>query len=93
MSNETSRNIRLGVFVIIGTLFIITAFYFIGNKQNLFGSTLRISAKFYNVGGLMKGNNVRFAGIDVGTVELVEIINDTAVNVVMIIEKKACKFI
>lgn len=93
MANESSRNIRLGIFVLAGTLFIIIALYFIGNKQNLFGSTVRISAQFYNVNGLMKGNNVRFAGIDVGTVESVEIINDTAVNVTMIIEEEPCRFI
>ncbi len=93
MSNETSRNVRLGIFVLAGTVFIITALYFIGNKQNLFGSTLRISAEFYNVNGLMKGNNVRFAGIDVGTVESVKIVNDTAVNVVMVIEQEPSKFI
>jgi phospholipid/cholesterol/gamma-HCH transport system substrate-binding protein len=32
------------------------------------------------VNGLMPGNNVRFTGIDVGTVESVEIINDTTVD-------------
>ncbi|TAL57168.1 MAG: MCE family protein [Bacteroidetes bacterium] len=93
MANETFRNIRLGAFVIIGTVFLIAALYLIGNKQNLFGNTFRISAKFYNVGGLMAGNNVRFAGIDVGTVERVEIVNDSSVNVVMVIEKDIQSFI
>lgn len=92
MSNE-SKNIRLGAFVIISTALMITAFYFIGNKQNLFGSTFTITAKFYNVNGLMKGNNVRFAGIDVGTVESIEIATDSSVNVVMILEKKIQNFI
>lgn len=93
MANETFRNIRLGVFVVIGTILLISSLYLIGNKQNLFGNTFRISAKFYNVGGLMQGNNVRFAGIDVGTVEKVEIINDSSVNVVMVIEKDIQPFI
>lgn len=87
MANETIRNIRLGVFVIAGTFLLILALYLIGNKQNLFGSTFRISAYFHNVDGLMIGNNVRFAGIDVGTVESIEIINDTSVKVGMILEK------
>jgi phospholipid/cholesterol/gamma-HCH transport system substrate-binding protein len=82
----------LGAFVIGGTFFLVVALYFIGNKQNIFGSTFRISATFNNVNGLMKGNNVRFAGIDVGTVERVEIINDSAVNVVMLIEDNARQF-
>jgi phospholipid/cholesterol/gamma-HCH transport system substrate-binding protein len=87
MSKE-SRNIRLGLFVTISIAFLITALYFIGNKQNLFGSTFRIKAGFVNVNGLMKGNNVRFSGIDVGTVESVEIVNDSIVEVVMVLEKK-----
>lgn len=93
MANESRRNIRLGIFVISGTAFLIIALYLIGNKQNLFGSTFSVSARFYNVNGLMKGNNVRYAGIDVGTVESIEILNDTSVNVVMVLEKKTQPYI
>jgi phospholipid/cholesterol/gamma-HCH transport system substrate-binding protein len=93
MANTTTRNIRLGVFVTTGILLLISALYFIGVKRNLFGSTIRISARFHNVNGLMQGNNVRFAGIDVGTVESVQIINDSQVNVVMIIERDVQQFI
>ena len=93
MEQETSRNIRLGIFVAAGTLCLIIAFYFVGSKQNLFGSTFRINALFYNVNGLVQGNNVRFAGIDVGTVESLEIINDSAVLVTMVLDEKARKFI
>ncbi|MGZ3898703.1 MAG: MlaD family protein [Bacteroidia bacterium] len=93
MADVRPGNIRLGLFVAIGTILLVGALYLIGNKQNLFGSTFTISAQFYNVNGLMKGNNVRFAGIDVGTVKSVEIVNDSLVNVVMIIEKKIQKYI
>jgi phospholipid/cholesterol/gamma-HCH transport system substrate-binding protein len=93
MEKEILKNIRLGVFVILGAVLLIVALYVVGNKRNLFGKTFSISAKFYNVNGLMKGNNVRFAGIDVGTVERVEIVNDSSVNVIMIIERDLQKFI
>jgi phospholipid/cholesterol/gamma-HCH transport system substrate-binding protein len=93
MQREMNRNIRLGLFVAAGTVLLVLALYLIGNKQNLFGSTFTISAKFYNVNGLQKGNNVRFAGIDVGTVQSVEIVNDSSVNVVMVIEKNVQRFI
>ncbi len=93
MATVNFRNMRLGAFIIIGTALLVTALYLIGNKQNLFGSTVRISAQFHNVNGLMRGNNVRFGGIDVGTVESVEIISDTSVNVVMVIEKNIQQFI
>ena len=90
---EISKNIRVGIFVLIGTGFLITALYLIGTKQNFFGSTFKLQAKFKNINGLMPGNNVRFTGIDVGTVKDVEIINDSTVNVIMIIENKVQMFI
>lgn len=93
MANTTTRNIRTGVMVIAATTFLIVALYVIGNKRNLFGSTFRISARFYNVNGLMEGNNVRLSGIDVGTVESVEIVSDSTVNVVMVIEDKVQPYI
>lgn len=93
MANDTYKNMRLGIFVLVGTLFLIAALYLVGNKQNLFGNTFKISADFYNVGGLMPGNNVRFSGIDVGTVESVEIVSDSSVRVVMVIEQDIRTFI
>jgi len=90
---EMSKNIRVGLFVLIGTGFLIVALYLIGVKQNLFGSTFELKAKFKNVNGLMPGNNVRYTGIDIGTVKSVEIINDTTVLVVMIVENKVQAFI
>jgi len=93
MANEDFRNIRLGALVITGVVLLVTAFYLIGSKQNLFGSTFKISSTFYNVNGLMKGNNVRLNGIDVGTVGSVKIISDSSVNVVMVIEKNVQQFI
>jgi phospholipid/cholesterol/gamma-HCH transport system substrate-binding protein len=90
---EISKNIKVGVFVLTGTGLLIVALYLIGAKQNFFGSTFEIQAKFKTINGLMPGNNVRFTGIDVGTVKEVEIINDSTVNVVMVIEDKVQQFI
>lgn len=93
MASTLSRNIRLGVFVLAGTIFLIAILYMIGSKRSLFGSTFRISAQFYNVNGLTEGNNVRFGGIDVGTVESVKISTDSSVQVVMLIREDARQFI
>lgn len=93
MSKETNRNVRLGLFVIAGTVLLIFALYLVGVKQNLFGNTFNLYANFSTVGGLMEGNNVRYAGIDVGTVAEVEIVNDSSVRVTMMIEEKVRKYI
>lgn len=93
MIQSLNRNIRLGIFVLAGTVFLIVAMYFIGSKQNLFGSKFKISTHFRNVGGLMAGNNVRFGGIDIGTVESVNIISDTSIQVDMVIKERLRAYI
>jgi phospholipid/cholesterol/gamma-HCH transport system substrate-binding protein len=93
MSKDLSRNFRLGIFVIAGLTFLIVVLYMVGAKRSMFGSTIKISAEFYNVNGLMSGNNVRFSGVNVGTIESVEISSDSSVKAVMIINKNVCQFI
>ncbi|MBC9795764.1 MlaD family protein [Sinomicrobium weinanense] len=85
---KSSENIKLGIFVIAGILFLLIAAYLIGNNQNLFSKTFTVTAVFSNVNGLQKGNNVRFSGIDAGTVKAIEMENDTAIRVAMAIDEK-----
>ena len=87
MEKTASEKIKLGLFVISGVILFILAVYFIGNKQKMFGSTDHLTAVFSNVNGLQLGNNVRYAGINIGTVRGIEMINDTTINVDMIIDK------
>ncbi len=93
MAKETPQNIRLGIFVVAGTILVAVAFYFIGAKRNLFGTTFQLKANFYNVNGLLEGNSVRFAGIDIGTVEKLEITSDTSVTVIMVVEENVRKYL
>ena len=88
MRNSHAQNFRLGIFVIAGMLIFIAGVYFIGNRQNLFGSNPRISSVFKSVNGLQVGNNVRFAGVDVGTVRHISIVNDTSIVVDFLINEK-----
>lgn len=87
MEKSTNQKIKLGIFVIIGSLFFIIAIYFIGNKKDMFNETIQISAVFKNVNGLQHGNNVRFSGINVGTVKEIIIVNDSLIRVDMLIEE------
>jgi phospholipid/cholesterol/gamma-HCH transport system substrate-binding protein len=93
MKEDIFQKLKLGVFVIAGTILFIISMYFIGDKQNLFGSTIKLRAIFKNINGLQQGNNVRFLGIDVGTVKNIEILNDTSIMVIMIIEEEIIGFI
>ncbi len=93
MQKDINRNIQLGGFVLVSTVLLLVAFYFIGKQQNIFGTTFRISARFYNVNGLVPGNNVRFAGITVGTVKSIQVTSDSTVNVEMVLEEHIRKYI
>ena len=88
MEKSASQKIKLGVFVILGSILLITALYFIGNRQNLFGSNIRLNAEFSNVNGLQLGNNVRYSGINAGTVSGIEMVGDSEIIVEMLIQEK-----
>jgi phospholipid/cholesterol/gamma-HCH transport system substrate-binding protein len=87
------NNIKLGAMVLITILALVIGLYLIGDKKNLFGDTFLVSAKFNDVSGLTPGNNVRFGGVDVGTVESVEIFSDTSVWVIMRIDEEYHQYI
>jgi phospholipid/cholesterol/gamma-HCH transport system substrate-binding protein len=93
MKKTNKEKLNLGVFVIIGMLIFITAIYFIGEQKNMFDKNFTISSNFNNVNGLMQGNNVRYSGINVGTVKNINMINDSTINVELIINEKMVKHI
>ena len=90
---KATNKIKLGIFVMTGTILLIVSLYFIGTKQNLFSKTLSIYVRFNNVNGLITGNNVRFAGITIGTVKEINIENDSLVLVEMVIRQDAMRYI
>lgn len=92
MEKKNGNKIRLGIFVSMSLTLFVVAIYFIGQKQQLFSNTFKISGVFKDISGLQIGNNVRFSGINVGIVENIEQITDSSVRVDMQIEEKARKF-
>jgi len=88
MKKTNSQKLRLGSFVLIGTILFITGVYLIGQRQDMFKKTFTLSSYFQNVNGLQKGNNVRYSGIDIGTVKNIVMINDSTIKVEMSIEEK-----
>lgn len=93
MDKQSGYTWKLGMFVTIGLLLFIMAIYFIGKQKNLFGSTFNITSQFKTVSGLEVGNNVRFSGINIGTVEEIRLVNDSSVVVSMVIKDEVRKFI
>ena len=93
MNKESGYQWKLGMFVIIGLVLFVTTIYFVGKQKNLFGSTFELNAKFNSVNGLDIGNNVRFSGINIGTVEEIEFLTDTSVVIKLIIKEEVRKYI
>lgn len=88
MAKQKLNMARLGIFVLAGLFFLILGLYLIGKDSNLFGSNMYVRARFANANGLVPGNNIRYSGIQVGTVRKVELLNDSTVEVTMAIKKK-----
>ncbi len=94
MENHTPQfKTRLGIFIAGGLAVFVIAIFIIGKQQNLFNPVFKITTNFFNVSGLEVGNNIRFSGIDVGIVDNIRIINDTTVQVDLLVRKDVQQFI
>ncbi len=94
METHTNKfKIRLGLFVAGGLALFVLAIFIIGKQKNLFNPVFKLTATFYNISGLQVGNNVRFSGINVGTVDKIGIINDSTVRVDLLIRTEVKQFI
>jgi phospholipid/cholesterol/gamma-HCH transport system substrate-binding protein len=56
----------------------------------MFGDTFQLKSEFKNVSGLKIGNNVRFSGINIGSVKEIEFLSDSAV---VVVQQKVQKYI
>jgi len=94
MEKHTQKfKVRLGLFIIGGLVIFVIAIFIIGKQENLFDPVFKLTTAFYNVSGLEVGSNIRFSGINVGTVDNINIINDSTVRVDMLIKKSVQQFI
>ncbi len=93
MKPTIEQKTKTGIFILAGLLLLVAIIFFIGKQKNLFDSTFTIYSNFSRVSGLQSGNYIRFAGINVGTVTDITILNDSTVTVSLNIEQKVKKFI
>lgn len=93
MAKSTSQKIKVGIFMVVGTIILIGALYSIGKRQHIFSKTTQIYATFGNVNGLQIGNNVRYSGINVGTVSNIEMTQVGKITIQMSVEEKTANYI
>ena len=92
MRKNKTNLIKLGIFTLSGLVFLVLALYLIGRNQQLFRSSIVVKAYFSNAGGVVPGNNVRYSGIQAGTVKSVKLMNDTTIEFVLLIDKSASRY-
>lgn len=93
MAKANSQKVKVGIFVVLATIVLVGALYFIGARQNMFSKNIVLYAVFENVSGLQLGNNVRYSGINVGTVTKIEMKEVGKITIEMTVEEKAAYFI
>lgn len=93
MEKSTSKKMNVGIFVVLGTILLVTALYFVGKRQNLCSKNIQLYAVFTDVSGLQIGNNVRYSGVNVGNVSKIEMKAEGKIRVEMSVNEPAARFI
>lgn len=93
MEHTQKFKVRLGLFIAGGLALFVLAIFIIGKQKNLFNPVFKLTTTFHNVSGLLVGNNIRLTGINVGIVDNIKIINDSTVQVDMLIKKSVQRFV
>jgi phospholipid/cholesterol/gamma-HCH transport system substrate-binding protein len=88
---KTSKNKRaviVGIFILLGLAILVVTIFTLGDQKKAFVKSFTISAVFNDVGGLLKGANVWFSGVKVGTVKSIKFHGNSQVEVTMSIEQE-----
>ena len=84
---KNNRPVVVGIFILLGLAILVIAIFTLGGQKKTFVKSFTIHAVFNDVGGLIKGSNVWFSGVKVGTVKSIGFVNNSQVEVTMSIEK------
>ena len=80
------RPVIVGIFILLGLAILIITIFTLGGQKKTFVKSFTINAVFNDVGGLMKGGNIWFSGVKVGTVKKISFTGNSQVLVSMSIE-------
>ena len=89
MKSVSAREIRVGLFVILAVVLFAVFVFSIGGRSRLLQPKYRLWAYFGSVSGLVAGAPVMLEGVDVGTVEDIELLLDPMgkrVRITLVIE-------
>ena len=92
-SEPNKRGIIVGIFIVLGLVFLLAGILSIGNLHSTFVKKLHVTAIFDDVNGLQAGNNVWFSGVKIGTVNKMSFYGESQVRVVIKIDEKSQQYI
>lgn len=87
------RTVIVGIFVFLGTLFLVLGILIIGNLNDTFKRKVEVITLFDDVGGLQVGNNIWFSGVKIGSISDLQFYAESKVKVAMKIDMKSQPFI
>ncbi len=91
--SRNKRSAGVGVFILIGLLFLAGGILTIGNLHSTFQNKTTINTIFKDVNGLQSGNNIWFSGVKIGTVKKTEFYGKSDVKVLMNINSESKMYI
>jgi phospholipid/cholesterol/gamma-HCH transport system substrate-binding protein len=83
---KNNRPVIVGLFIFVGLLIFAITIFTLGGQKKTFVKTYEINAIFNDVSGLLKGGNIWFSGVKIGTVKKITIYGQSQVRVTMSIE-------
>ena len=86
---KNNRPVTVGIFIFLGLVILVVTIFTLGGQKKTFVKSVAINAVFNDVGGLLKGGNIWFSGVKVGTVKDIKFYGSSQVQVIMNIEKDA----
>ena len=93
MARKNLNTIQLGIFVIVALVLFTYGLYRVGDQKSFLSHDMTLYVDFEDVKGLRPGNNVRYSGITIGSVEEIQILNDTTLRVRLAVEQKAVNYL
>jgi len=87
------RAIRVGLFITIGLIILVTGILTLGSLQKTFVKNIHLQAIFSDVSGLKKGNSIWFSGVKVGTISNIRFSGTSRVVVQMNVEQSVSQYI
>jgi len=91
--SPNKRAVIVGVFVIVGLVFLLSGVLIVGNLRETFNRKMELVSIFDDISGLQPGNNIWYSGVKIGTVNSLNFYGKSQVEVDMNVAIKAKKYI